>query len=72
MLGLLWIVAVAAAYVVDHPVPRGTVLGIALGPSLPFHSTATIAGLLAMCAAAAAGVVYTVVRWRPHRTSADA
>jgi hypothetical protein len=72
VLGLMWVVALTTAYVVDVPVPEWTVVGIELGPSLPLRSTATLVGLLTSTAAAMAGVLYTFVRWGPHRTATDA
>jgi hypothetical protein len=65
--GVLWVVVLSGAYAADVSIPRTDVIGLALGPSLPFHSTATVLGLIVSSLASAAATLYSIVRLRPRR-----
>ena len=64
--GALWVAALTGAYAADLSIPRTSVIGVSVGPSLPFHSTATVVGLVVSSVAAAGATLYSIVRLRPH------
>ncbi len=65
LLGVLWVAALSGTYLLDLSIPRTTVAGLTVGPSLPFHSTATAVGLLVSGLASAAATGYSIARLRP-------
>lgn len=65
--GVVWIAAVSGLYAADVSIPRTSVAGLTIGPSLPFHSTATVVGLVVSSLAAAGATVYSIARLRPPR-----
>ena len=70
--GVAWVAVLTGAYAVDLAIPEVSVLGLDLGPSLPFHSTATVVGLVVSCLASAAATGYSIVRLRPRGAPATA
>lgn len=70
LVGVLWVFVLAGAYVVDASIPQANLLGVSLGPSLPFHGAATAVGLVVSALASAAATGYSVVRLRPARAAA--
>ncbi len=70
--GVGWVAVLTAAYAVDVQVPHASALGLTVGPSLPFHSTATTVGLLVSALASAGATAYSIVRLRPHREASTA
>lgn len=70
--GVAWVAVLTGAYAVDASIPEVGLLGLSVGPSLPFHSTATVVGLVVSCLASAAATGYSIVRLRPRSGSATA
>lgn len=67
MAGVLWVAVLAGIYTADVSIPQTSVLGLTIGPSLPFHSTAVVAGLLVSSLASAVATLYSIARFRPRR-----
>jgi hypothetical protein len=67
--GVVWVAVVAGVYAADVSIPRTDVIGFAVGPSLPFHSTATVVGLVVSSLASAAATLYSIVQLRPRHES---
>ncbi len=63
--GVVWVAVLTGMYVVDVSIPQATVLGVTVGPSLPFHSTATVVGLFVSSVASAGATLYSIVSLRP-------
>lgn len=70
--GVGWIAMVTGIYLADASIPQVSLFGLTVGPSLPFHSTATIVGLVVSSLASAGATLYSVVRLRPDREPARA
>jgi hypothetical protein len=65
--GVLWVALLSGVYAADVSIPRTDVLGLTVGPSLPFHSTATVVGLVVSSLASVGATLYSIVRLRPDR-----
>lgn len=63
--GPLWLVVLALAYSGGVSIPEVTVVGMQLGPELPFAGTATTLGLWVSAAVVAVLVMVSAVRWGP-------
>ncbi|MDO9457705.1 PGPGW domain-containing protein [Nocardioides sp.] len=68
--GVLWVAALSGMYAFDVSIPRMSLLGLTVGPALPFRSTATAVGLVVSSLASVGATVYSIVRLRPHREPA--
>ncbi|WP_134766573.1 PGPGW domain-containing protein [Nocardioides sp. 1609] len=64
--GVVWITVLSGMYAVDVSIPRTSALGLTVGPSLPFHSTATAVGLVVSALASAGATLYSIARLRPR------
>ncbi len=64
--GVVWITVLSGMYVVDVSIPQTSLLGLTVGPSLPFHGTATAVGLVVSSLASAAATLYSIARLRPR------
>lgn len=69
--GVLWVAVLAGMYTANVSIPQTSVIGLTIGPSLPFHSTAVAAGLLVSSLASAGATLYSIARLRPHHETTN-
>ncbi|MDO9377663.1 MAG: PGPGW domain-containing protein [Nocardioidaceae bacterium] len=71
VLGAVAVVALGALWWVDPAFTSRDVLGLRVGPHLPFGGHLTALGLWASAVASLVLVAYSVARWAPRRAAAD-
>lgn len=64
--GILWLAALSGMYAANIAIPQMSFIGVTIGPSLPFQSTAVVVGLFLSSIAAAAVTIYSIARFRPR------